>query len=162
MLHVVADRVKETTASSGTGALVLGGASLGCQSFDVVGSGNTTYYAMTDSSSGGWEVGQGTYTVSGATRSLSRDVLLSSSTGAFLNLGVGTVKELFITPPASRAVLTDNNAKAFGNNLFYRNSRTISQNVLIDATDNVMSAGPLTVADGFTVTIANGGEWVIV
>ena len=32
----------------------------------------------------------------------------------------------------------------------------------IDATNNAMSAGPISVASGVTVTIADGGTWVIV
>lgn len=44
----------------------------------------------------------------------------------------------------------------------YYNERTINQNITIGATDNVLSAGPMIVGDGYTVTIQDGGEWVIV
>jgi len=44
----------------------------------------------------------------------------------------------------------------------YYNTRTISQNVTVGSTENVMSVGPMTIADGYTVTISDGGEWVIV
>lgn len=44
----------------------------------------------------------------------------------------------------------------------YYNSRTINQNVTIGGTDNVLSAGPMVIGDGYTVTIEDGGEWVIV
>ena len=43
---VVKDRVKETTTTTGTGTITLGGAASGFQSFSVVGNGNTTYYAI--------------------------------------------------------------------------------------------------------------------
>lgn len=41
MALVVADRVKETTTSTGTGTITLAGAVSGFQSFSVVGDGNT-------------------------------------------------------------------------------------------------------------------------
>jgi hypothetical protein len=42
------------------------------------------------------------------------------------------------------------------------NAQTISENITIGATQNGLSAGPITVATGFTVTISTGGNWVIV
>lgn len=44
----------------------------------------------------------------------------------------------------------------------YYNVRTINQNVTIGGTENVMSVGPMTIGDGYTVTIDDGGEWVVV
>lgn len=55
MTLVVADRVKETTTTTGTGTVTLAGAVVGFQSFAVVGDGNTTYYTIT--SAADWEVG---------------------------------------------------------------------------------------------------------
>ena len=47
MALVLKDRVKETSTTTGTGCLTLGGAVTGYQSFDsAIGSGNTTYYAI--------------------------------------------------------------------------------------------------------------------
>lgn len=45
---------------------------------------------------------------------------------------------------------------------FYYNGRNVSANVTIGGTENVLSAGPIVIADGVTVTITAGGEWVIV
>jgi hypothetical protein len=42
------------------------------------------------------------------------------------------------------------------------NSNTISENVSVTAGNNGLSAGPITIANGFTVTVANGATWVIV
>lgn len=42
------------------------------------------------------------------------------------------------------------------------NAQTISENITIGATQNGLSAGPITIADTFTVTISDGGNWVIV
>ena len=85
MALIVKDRVKETSTTSGTGTLTLAGAVAGFQSFTTIGDGNTTYYAITDGAS--WEVGIGTFTLSGTT--LSRDVILASSNaGAAMRLSL--------------------------------------------------------------------------
>lgn len=105
MALVVKDRVKETTTTTGTGTVTLGGAASGFQSFSVIGNGNTTYYTITDSAAGTWEVGIGTYTSAGTT--LSRDTVLeSSNAGSLVNFAAGT-KDVFCTYPAERAVFTD-------------------------------------------------------
>lgn len=105
MALVIADRVQETTTTTGTGTVTLGGASSGYRSFAVIGNGNTTYYAIVDSTAGSWEVGIGTYTSSGTT--LSRDTVLSSSnSGSLVSFGAGS-KNVFVTYPSGRAVTTD-------------------------------------------------------
>jgi hypothetical protein len=102
---VLKDRVKETSTTTGTGTLTLGGAATGFQSFAVIGNGNTTYYAIFDRTSQDWEVGVGTYTASGTT--LTRDsVLESSNSGSLVNFGAGT-KDVFCTYPAEKAVTLD-------------------------------------------------------
>jgi hypothetical protein len=84
---LIYDRVKETTTTTGTGTLTLAGAVTGFQSFSVVGDGNTCFYSIDDGTN--WEVGVGTYTLSGTT--LSRDRILSSSnSGNAVNFGAGT------------------------------------------------------------------------
>jgi hypothetical protein len=98
MALVLKDRVKETTTTTGTGAITLAGAATGFQSFAAVGNANTTYYAIQDSTAGTWEVGIGTYTASGTT--LSRDTVLSSSnSGSLVNFGAGS-KDVFVTYPS--------------------------------------------------------------
>jgi hypothetical protein len=102
MAFVVADRVQETTTSTGTGTITLVGAATGFQSFAVIGNGNTTTYTIADATGSDWEVGIGTYTSSGTT--LSRDIVLSSSnSGSLVNFGAGT-KNVFVTLPSSRTV----------------------------------------------------------
>jgi hypothetical protein len=101
---VLADRVQETTTTTGTGTVTLAGPVSGYQSFAVVGDANTTYYTIT--SGNNWEGGVGTYTSSGTT--LSRDTVLSSSAaGAKITLaGTSTV---FVTLPSERAVTSGGN-----------------------------------------------------
>ncbi len=40
------------------------------------------------------------------------------------------------------------------------NAQTISENITIPSTSNGMSAGPITIADGYTVTV--NGNWSVV
>jgi len=105
MALVIKDRVKETTSTSGTGTITLGGASSGFDSFSSIGDGNTTYYAIVDSATGDWEVGIGTYTATGAT--LSRDTVLESSNGDALVNFESNIKSVFCTLPAEKAVILD-------------------------------------------------------
>jgi len=101
MAFVVADRVQETTTTTGTGTVTLAGAVTGFQSFAAIGNGNTTFYTIADQTGSNWEVGIGTYTSSGTT--LSRDTVLSSSnSGSLVNFSAGT-KNVFVTYPAERA-----------------------------------------------------------
>ena len=103
---VLADRVKETTATTGTGTITLDGAVTGFQAFSVIGNGNTTYYTISSQGSAEWEIGIGTYTSSGTT--LSRDTVLASSAGAptKTNFSAGT-KDVFVTYTAARSVNVD-------------------------------------------------------
>jgi hypothetical protein len=105
MALIVKDRVQEISTTVGTGTLTLGGAVLGFQSFAAIGDANTTYYAIVDPVTYDWEVGIGTYTSSGTT--LSRDTVLSSSTGASPVSFVAGTKNVFCTYPSERAVYLD-------------------------------------------------------
>jgi hypothetical protein len=102
MALVVKDRVQETSTTTGTGTITLAGAASGFQSFSAIGDGNTTYYTIVGGTQ--WEVGLGTYTSSGTT--LSRDTVLSSSTGSKLDLAAGT-KNVFVTYPSDKAIYDD-------------------------------------------------------
>ena len=104
MAFVLADRVKDTTTTTGTGTITLSGtAPAGYQSFTAIGNSNSTYYTIT--STNDWEVGIGTYTSSGT--ALSRDTVLSSSnSGNLVNFSAGS-KDVFVTYPAERAVWVD-------------------------------------------------------
>jgi hypothetical protein len=105
MALVIKDRVKESSTTTGTGAVSLAGAATGFVGFSTIGDGNTTYYAIVSQTPGEWEVGVGTYTASGST--LSRDsVLASSNSNSLVDFAAGA-KDVFVTYPADRAVSTD-------------------------------------------------------
>jgi hypothetical protein len=161
---VVADRVKETSTTAGTGTLTLAGASAGFQSFAVIGNGNTTYYTIVDSVANTWEVGIGTYTASGTT--LSRDTVLSNSSGTTTQINfAGNSKDVFVTYPASKSVYEDEGQAVYaggGTAAIYLNSNTVSVNTTVASGYNGMSAGTITLNNGITVTVANGSRWVVV
>ena len=46
--------------------------------------------------------------------------------------------------------------------VFKRNRQTVAENITVASTDNCMSAGPITINNGTTVTISSGGNWSIV
>ena len=106
MALVVKDRVRETTTTTGTGTITLGGAATGFQSFSVIGDSNTTFYTIQLSNTNEWEVGVGTYTLSGTT--LTRDTILESSNGgSAVNFSAGS-KDVFVTYPAEKAIYLGN------------------------------------------------------
>ena len=104
MALVLADRVQETTTTTGTGTITLAGAVSGFQSFAVVGNGNTCYYTIVDGSA--WEVGIGTYSTTGPT--LARTTVLSNSSGntSPITLAAGS-KFVFLTYPSEKSVNLD-------------------------------------------------------
>ena len=109
----IADRVKETTTTTGTGTITLSGAQSGFQSFTTAfANGDSVYYCIEAGAE--WEVGIGTFTTAGTL--LSRSAVLSSSnSGALVSFSAGS-KNVFITIPAD--ILHDSGVAA---NL-YRNT----------------------------------------
>jgi len=106
MAFVIADRVKETTTTTGTGTITLAGAVTNFETFTAnLSNSDTTYYAIVDSTNNAFEVGLGTFTSSGPTLARST-VIASSNSNSAVNFGAGT-KEVFITVPASKIVVED-------------------------------------------------------
>ena len=110
MAFAVADRVRETTTTTGTGTLDLAGAVSGFRTFvSGIGDGNVTYYAIVHRTAAEFEIGIGTVT-DASTDTLSRTTVLSSSnSNSAVTFSAGT-KDVFCTQPASKAVFEDNNA----------------------------------------------------
>ena len=105
MALVLADRVRETSTTTGTGTFTLDGAVTGFQSFSAVGNSNTTYYTIAGPNNNEWEVGLGTYTASGTT--LSRDTVFDSSNGGSLVNFTAGEKQVFVVYPADKTVNAD-------------------------------------------------------
>ena len=106
MALVLNDRVKETSTTTGVGAMALGGAATGFETFAAgVGNSNTTYYAIWNQGTAEWEVGLGT--LDGTSANLTRTTPISSSNSdAAVNFTSGT-KDVFCTLPASKSVYLD-------------------------------------------------------
>lgn len=114
MALVLADRVQETTTTTGTGSVTLAGAVTGYQSFAVIGNGNTTFYTIADQGGANWEVGIGTYSTTGPVLARTT-VLASSNSGSLVSFTAGT-KTVFVTYPSEKSVNLDasGNVSALG------------------------------------------------
>lgn len=185
MALVLADRVQETTTTTGSGTITLAGASPGYQSFSTaVGDGNQTYYTIAGTTE--WEVGVGTYTSSGNT--LSRDtVLSSSSSGAKVTFSAGS-KDVFVTYPAGKSVYfstsgtisassgkitdvatptaaTDAATKQYVDGVaggtVLESQITISTSYTISSGKNGLSVGPVTIGSGGSVTVPTNQTYMV-
>lgn len=101
MALVIKDRIKETTTTTGTGDISLGGTSATFDTFaSCMSNSDTTYYAIVHTATGidEWEVGLGTYNSS--TNALARTTVLAGSNGtSAVNFSAGD-KSIFITFPS--------------------------------------------------------------
>ena len=170
MALVLKDRVKETSATTGTGTLTLAGAVTDFDAFSVIGDGNTTYYTIALTGGDEWEVGIGTYTASGTT--LSRDTILASSnSGSAVNFSSGD-KDVFVVYPAGKAVYEDaagdvtaggsiTGEEMVASNGLFVNSQSISVNYTVPSGYNATSTGPVTVASGTAFTVPSGSRWLV-
>ena len=154
MALVINNRVRETTSTTGTGAVTLGGAVGGFQTFAAgIGNSNTTYYAISINTESEWEVGLGTLNSDSST--LTRTTVLeSSNSDSAVDFSAGS-KEVFCTLPSEKAVYLDadgssvpalggqitDETKAFSNYSVLTANRTLTA-----ASDtNYMLVGPIDV-----------------
>ena len=113
MALVINDRVKVTSTTTGTGAMALGAAATGFETFaQGIGNNNTTYYCIFNQGTSEFEVGLGTLDSTSA--NLTRTTVISSSNGdAAVNFTSGT-KDVFCTLPASKSVYLDASGNPVG------------------------------------------------
>ena len=101
MALVIKDRIRETTTTTGTGDVSLGGADATFDTFSsCMSNSDTTYYAIvhTTYNTDEWEVGLGTY--NSTTNALARTTVLAGSNGtSAVNFSAGD-KNIFITFPS--------------------------------------------------------------
>jgi len=101
MALVKADRVKETSTSTGTGNFTLDGAVAGYRAFSSVMAVNDTFfYTILHSNGLEWETGYGTLLTS---TSFQRTVFHSGSSGGKCDFSAGT-KEIFVSQTAIQAI----------------------------------------------------------
>lgn len=95
---MLADRIKETTTTTGTGNITLAGAATGFRTFNAgIGVGPDTYYCIVGAT-GEWELGEGY--LSNSTTLVRESVYSSSNANALVSFSAGT-KDVFITVPTS-------------------------------------------------------------
>jgi hypothetical protein len=145
MALVINDRVKETSTTTGTGAVSLGGAVTGFETFAAgIGNSNTVYYCIAHQDQDEFEVGLGT--LNGDSSTLTRTTVISSSNSdSAVNLSSGT-KDVFCTLPASKLIFEDaNNDVTIGRNLTVTGDLTITGD---DITMNTNTSGAALIGDG--------------
>ncbi len=107
MAHKYGDRVRESTTTTGTGTITLGGAALGgYQAFSAVCSNNdTVFYSISDPAGTKWEVGLGTWQTGGTIVRTAGGVLTGSSgAGALVSFDAGT-KDVMLVVPTKAGIL---------------------------------------------------------
>lgn len=140
---MLADRVKETSTTTGTGTLDLLGAVANFVTFVAgIGNANTCCYAIVHQTLSEWEVGTGVVTDL-ATDTLSRaTILASSNSNAAVNFSAGT-KDVFVTIPANRAEMGIGNLAP-------------TNNVTVPANGSMQVNRKLTIASGKKIILQSG------
>ena len=131
-------RVKETTTTTGSGALSLSGAPSGFNTFvSEIGSGNQVNYWLFDASGTSWECGVGTVT-SGLPNTLARTTIIrSSNANAAINLSRAGAHTIVNAPMPGYATGDVNHQ---GNKVINANLQSYTEVVA----DPVISGGVLT------------------
>ncbi len=144
MALIKADRVKESSTSTGASTFALAGAYTGFRSFSSVCSIGDTFYYVIDSDLGSeWETGLGTYS---AVNTLTRTTVHSSSnSNSIVTFSAGT-KNVYIS-------LTGNQ---LGTLSTLAGSETLT-NKTINASNNTITNVSLTSGVTGTLPLANGG-----
>lgn len=144
------DRVKETSTTTGTGAITLGGAASGFRTFSsVYTTADTLYYTITDQNGSNWEVGLGTYSTTLARTT----VIASSNSNTAVNFTSGALY-VFATVSANQFANVTNTTVGAGNLLlgtaFSGNTSTIATTTgtltsghyaKFDASGNIIDGG---------------------
>lgn len=141
------ERIRETTATTGTGAIALAGASTGAQAFaSTFATGELVEYVI-DDGSGNWEVGLGVFT---APSTISRDdVIASSNAGARVSFAAGT-KSVLCGLPADAA-------GAAGS----RNSVPAGHRAIVRRGADLTCFGSLDLSAGGRVDLSAGGRLLL-
>ena len=151
MAHQVLDRVQETTTSTGSGSLALGGAVSKMLTFSAAGlaNGDTFWGLIEHSTAAEWEIALCTF-ASASSGSITRATPLKSSTGSAVAFSAGT-KTISLVAPASKTPVVD----ASGNYTFQGNiiATGVREAVAAAAIASNVVDFDLAVASAFTVAL---------
>jgi len=166
MAHIVADRVRDTATTTGTGAFTLAGTPpTGYRAVSsVCANADTFWYCIQHQSANEWEVGLGTS--NGGTTLTRTTVLASSNGGAAVNFSSGT-KDVFATHPAThigRTITGTTNVITVTNGDGVSGNPTLTTGSLVMRTDTTatvtigysVTPNSLTTSTSFTVNPALG------
>jgi hypothetical protein len=140
MAFITADRVKDTSTTTGTGNItVSGSAPFGYRTFSTVLSvSDTFYYCIQGQNTSEWEVGLGTYA---STNQFARTtVLASSASGSAVSFSSGT-KNVFITLPANKTLQFDASGSPTAGGILYGTGSMLSYSAVGTAGQALVSGG---------------------
>jgi hypothetical protein len=140
MAFITADRVKDTSTTTGTGNItVSGSAPFGYRTFSTVMSvADTFYYAIQGQSTAEWEIGVGTYA---STNQFARTtVLASSASNSAVSFSSGT-KNVFITLAATRTLQLKSSDTPTAGSIPYGDGSTLSYSSVGTAGQVLLSGG---------------------
>jgi hypothetical protein len=140
MAFITADRVKDTSTTTGTGNItVSGSAPFGYRTFSTVMSvADTFYYAIQGQSTAEWEIGVGTY--ASANQFARTTVLASSASNSAVSFSAGT-KNVFITLAAARTLQLKSSDTPTAGSIPYGDGSTLSYSSVGTAGQVLLSGG---------------------
>jgi hypothetical protein len=140
MAFITADRVKDTSTTTGTGNITVSGAApFGYRTFSTVLSVNDTfYYAIQGQATAEWEIGVGTYASSN--QFARTTVLASSASGSAVSFSSGT-KNVFITLAATRTLQLKSSDTPTAGSIPYGDGSTLSYSSVGTAGQVLVSGG---------------------
>lgn len=154
MAQKFADRVKETTTTTGTGNVTVAGAVSGYSTFATRYANNDTfYYAIIHQTATEWEVGYGTY-VSGTPAVARTKVIASTNSDAAVNFSAGT-KHVFVTAPSTTFGVNG----AVDPRTFQARLTAQSGNPVPNADVTGATSIYLTMHNGNRISLYNGSFW---
>ena len=151
------DRVRETSATTGTIPIVLTGSPVGFQTIaSSISSSNTFPYVVELTGGSEWEIGIGTY-VSGNNSIIRTQILNSSNSGNIVNFSSGA-KNVFVTIPAAYSALTARGLSQFSATTSAELASIISDETgsgkLVFSNNAILVAPNIGVANGTSLSLS--------
>lgn len=156
-----ADRVRDTSTTTGTGNVTVSGSAPSTYiTFSAIPSitiSDTFTYGIASQTANEWETGIGTWL---GTNTFARTIVLqSSNSNALVTFSAGT-KDVWLGLSTS---LYQAGAPTGGgtDGIFYLNDQTVTASYLIPTGKNAGTFGPVTINSGVTVTVPSGSTWTV-